>query len=116
MQKFDRYDTVLVPWYSEGDFPALRALAGNDPGLPRTYAEWKHQSAIATEILLAKGKTVQIMTVRPGDYVDWLRNSHRSNTASARLRYLKWLATQSGKKATILPLPARLLPDLDTDG
>lgn len=116
MRKFDYYDTVLVPWYSEDDFPSLLDLVGEDPRIPRSYPQWKRQFAAATELLLAKGKTVQIITVRPADYLEWLRSTRRSNTVAARLRYLKWLATQNGRKATVLPLPAKLLSDLGGDG
>ncbi len=111
MRKFDYYDTVLVPWYSEDDFPALVDMVGKDPRIPRSYSEWKRQVAAATELLLAKGKTVQIITVRPAEYLEWLQSTHRSNTVAARLRYLKWLATQNGQRAAVLPLPARVLSD-----
>jgi len=116
MRKFDYYDTVLVPWYSEDDFPALLDMVGKDPRIPRSYPEWKRQFAAATELLLAKGKTVQIITVRLAEYLEWLQITHRSNTVAARLRYLKWLATQNGQRATVLPVPARVLSDAGGEG
>ena len=112
MRRLDHYDTILVPWYIESEYEELLALVGQDPRLPKTYPEWKRQATIATEWLLARGKAVQLITGHPRDYLEWLGTNGRTNSAVARLRYLKWLAVQNGKTAAVLPYPMKVLAAL----
>lgn len=105
-------DGFIPLWFARPD----GQIHGGEHSAPATSIAIGRSAAAATELLLAKGKTVKIIAVRLADYLEWLQNTHRINTVATRLRYPRWLATQNGQSATVLPLPARVLSDPGGEG
>jgi hypothetical protein len=85
----DRTTPIIVPWYDEADFEQLKRLAEGEKRLPPDYPTWLRAAAAATERLLAEGRTVELITIRAGDYLAWLQKTGRRNSHQARLRFLE---------------------------
>ncbi len=93
---------TLIPWYEASDFARLRELADQDGGMPGSYQQWRTQIDRATQTLLAHGKVVQFVTIRPDDYCAWLAQTGRSNTRAARARYFLHLAARNGANIAVI--------------
>lgn len=83
--------TVALPWYEEADFARLCAMSQRDGGMLPTYAGWRRQADAIMRRMLASGRAVEIVTVRPGPFLAWLDGA--PNTAAARRAYVRELAT-----------------------
>lgn len=102
----DRTRIIVVPWYSRDDFDALRELAGDDSRFPPDFDSWERSAVSATEKLLAQGRIVQPLTIRVQDYLAWLEQTNRRNTAGARLRFLQISAAKVGSELSVLRVAA----------
>lgn len=87
--RFDAY-TVAMPWYDEDDFALLWSLAHDRDAMPPDYAEWHRNAQRVLSELLAAGRAIQVITIKPDDYLAWLGST--PNTAAARLRYVEQIA------------------------
>ncbi|WID97523.1 hypothetical protein QO058_04450 [Bosea vestrisii] len=84
--------TVALPWYEREDFSRLLELAEDRGEFSPSYDDW-HRSAVAVmNAWLARGKALQIVTVRPEPFVRWLADRDLPNTAPNRLRFVEELA------------------------
>ena len=92
--------TVAMPWYERADFDQLLALAEDRIEMAPNYDLWRAQALAVAEQYIATGKALQLVTIRPGEYLAWMRERHLPNTAATRLRYVELMAlAQSGPAA-----------------
>ena len=83
--------TVALPWYEEDDFARLCAMSYEDGEVRPTYANWRRQADDIMRRMLASGRAVEIVTVKPGPFLAWLDGA--PNTPAARHAYVRELAT-----------------------
>ena len=87
--------TIAIPWYEPEDFALLLAAARDRDEMPCEYESW-HQDAVAViNAWLAKGRALEIVTVRPGELRKWLEERGVPNIAETRRRYVEALASCS---------------------
>ncbi|MGO4405954.1 hypothetical protein AB4Z10_17030 [Bosea sp. RAF48] len=86
--------TVAMPWYEPEDFPVLWELAQDRSEMPPRYEDWRRSAETVMNAWLARGRALQIVTIRPGPFVAWLEARHLPNTAEIRRRYVEDLATR----------------------
>jgi hypothetical protein len=84
--------TVAMPWYEREDFERLWELAHDHDEMPRDYDMWHANAVEVMNAWLAKGRALQIVTVRPGPFLEWLAARDMPNTAETRRRYVEELA------------------------
>lgn len=84
---------LTVAWYEEDDFPAICEL-GQWPGLATSYETWRSRATADLLQAAAAGYTVEIVTIRPDDYLCWLGD--RENSAEARRQYVASIASGHG--------------------
>lgn len=90
--------TVALPWYEREDFDRLWELAHDHDEMPRDYDVW-HAAAMDTiSAWLARGRTLQIVTVKPAEFLAWLSERDLPNTAETRRRYVEEKATAAGSE------------------
>lgn len=81
-----------MPWYEREDFAKLLELAQDRQEMPTDYDVW-HQNAVAVmNTWLARGRALEIVTVRPGEFLAWIAHRGLPNTADTRRRYVESLA------------------------
>lgn len=81
--------TVALPWYEPEDFALLLSLAQDRDEMPTDYEVW-HQNALAVmHAWLARGRALEIVTIRPAEFLDWIERCGLPNTAATRLRYVE---------------------------
>jgi len=84
-----------MPWYEAEDFPQLWALAHDRDEMPSDYEVWHRHAVSVVNAWLAKGRALQIVTIKPKPFLAWLAARGRLNTAENRLRYVEDLATRN---------------------
>lgn len=92
--------TVALPWYEREDYERLWDLAHDKAEMPRDYDAWH---AAATRVInewLARGRALEIVTVRPDEFLSWLDTQGLPNTAAARLRYVEERASRASPSNT----------------
>lgn len=86
--------TVALPWYEREDFPHLWAMADDRDEMPADYDVW-HRNAIAVvNAWLARGRALEVVTIRPAELMRWLEARDCPNTAENRLKYVEELAAR----------------------
>lgn len=81
--------TVALPWYEREDFQRLWDLAHDKAEMPKDYDDWH---AAATRVInewLARGRALEIVTVKPDEILSWLDAQGLPNTAASRLKYVE---------------------------
>ena len=74
--------TIAMPWYDRDEMPA-------------DYETW-HRSAIAVmNAWLARGRALEIVTIRPAEFLAWLAETGLPNTAETRRLYVEQRASAS---------------------
>jgi hypothetical protein len=87
--------TVIVPWYERDDFQEIWEI-GHEGHAPATdYEDWRRRANRAVALLREHGDAVEIVTVRPAAYRDWLTSRGLPNSAAARRCYLRRLIFSS---------------------
>jgi hypothetical protein len=81
--------TVALPWYEPEDFAALLKLAQDRDEMPTDYATWHRQAVAVMNAWLARGRALEIVTIRPHEFVAWLEREGLPNTAETRRRYVE---------------------------
>lgn len=85
--------TVAIPWYERDDFAQLLALAQDREEMRADYETWHRNAVAVTNAWLAKGRALEIVTVRPAEFVAWIAQQGLPNTAETRRRYVEALAS-----------------------
>lgn len=90
--------TVALPWYEREDFQRLWELAHDRDEMPSDYDEWHRQAIAVVNAWLARGRALQIVTIRPDEFMAWLDSKGLPNTAASRRRYVESKATEAGSE------------------
>lgn len=90
--------TVALPWYEREDFDRLWELALDRDEMPRDYDIWHATAMGVINAWLARGRALQIVTVRPAEFLAWLSERGLPNTAETRRRYVEEKATAAGSE------------------
>lgn len=87
--------TIAMPWYEPEDFAQLWALSHDRDEMPADYETW-HRSAVAVvNGWLARGRALEIVTIRPAEFLAWLAETGLPNTAETRRIYVEQRASTS---------------------
>jgi hypothetical protein len=84
--------TVALPWYEREDFARLWELAGDRDEMPPDYDEWHRNAVAVINAWLSRGRALEIVTVRPDEFLAWLAERGLPNTAETRRQYVEALA------------------------
>jgi len=84
--------TLAMPWYEREDFDRLRALADDRHQMIADYDRWHLQAMAVAQKFLARRKALQIITIRPNEFLEWLSSQDLPNTSASRLRYVEMRA------------------------
>lgn len=102
--------TVALPWYERADFQRLWESADDHHDMPSDYDVW-HASALSViNAWLARGRALQIVTIKPVELPAWLESQALPNTAATRLKYVESKATGAAAKRSeegSQPVPTR---------
>lgn len=90
--------TVAIPWYEREDFAQLWELAHDRSEMPADYDVWHQNAKAVVHEWLARGRALQIVTVRPAEFLAWLQLRGYPNTAEYRRRYVEELAAQPAQQ------------------
>lgn len=90
--------TVALPWYEREDFHQLWELAHDRVEMPSDYDAWHRNALEVMNAWLARGRALQIVTVRPSEFLAWLRVKGLPNTAKTRLQYVEQKASRAGSE------------------
>ncbi|HEY5797055.1 MAG TPA: hypothetical protein VIU82_18760 [Bosea sp. (in: a-proteobacteria)] len=85
--------TIAMPWYDREDFYRLLALAEDRNEMTPDYDVWLREASAVARKYLARGQALQIITIRPDEFLDWLDAKALPNTMRNRLRYVEMRAT-----------------------
>lgn len=86
--------TIAIPWYEREDFVRLWELAQDRQEMPSDYEIWHRDAISVVNTWLARGRALQIVTVRPDKFLSWLERRALPNTAEARLQFAEEQATR----------------------
>lgn len=81
--------TAVLPWYDRADFQRLWELAADHDDFPPDYDVWYAAALEVMNIWLARGKALQIVSIKPDEFFAWLEARGLPNTAATRLRYVE---------------------------
>ncbi len=81
--------TAVLPWYERADFQRLWELAHDQNEMPSDYEVWYASALEVMNVWLARGRALQLVTIRPDEFMDWLRARGLPNTAATRLKFVE---------------------------
>lgn len=81
--------TVALPWYEREDYQRLWDLAHDRNEMPADYEVWHAAALGVISAWLARGRALQIVTVKPDEFLAWLQDEGLTNTAASRLKYVE---------------------------
>jgi hypothetical protein len=84
---------VSMPWVEEDDFKEIIRLSGDHKEFPFDYADFKLETLNLVTKHLRAGRPVQLITIRPTEFLPWLSERGLQNTLASRLRYVEYVAT-----------------------
>lgn len=90
--------TVALPWYEKEDYHRLWELAHDRHEMPSDYEGWHQQAIAVMNAWLARGRALQIVTIRPDEFLAWLDERGLPNTAVTRLSYVESKAMRAGSE------------------
>lgn len=97
MNPTDEAYTVAMPWYGREDFQRLWEMTCECGEMPGDYDVW-HAAAVKVMLdWLARGRTLQIVSVKPDALLAWLEARGLPNTPSARVQYVQDRAKQASR-------------------
>jgi hypothetical protein len=85
--------TVAMPWYEKEDFEQLLQLAVDRKEMLRDYTKWQIAALSVMNEYLRNGQAIQLVTVRPAEFQNWLSERNLQSTLETRLRYVEYIAT-----------------------
>ncbi|MGX5735006.1 hypothetical protein [Bosea thiooxidans] len=86
--------TIAIPWYEREDFAKLWELADDREEMPSDYDDWHRDAVSVVNAWLARGRALEIVTIRPDKFLDWLARRGLPNTAETRLQFAEEQATR----------------------
>lgn len=90
--------TVALPWYEREDYQKLWELAHDRDEMPGDYEVWHAAALSVMNAWLARGRALQIITIRPDEFLAWLEAGNLPNNAATRLKYVEEKATSAGSE------------------
>lgn len=96
----ERY-RIAIPWYEEEDFPLLWGMALDRADVLPDYRRWHRRASAVVNEILAQGRTIQVVTIRPELFLEWLLLNGFKNTAETRKQYVEELAAARVEMAAI---------------
>jgi len=90
--------TVALPWYEREDFSRLWELAHDHDQMPRDYDVWHAAALQVIHAWLARGRALQIITIKPDEFIAWLQEKGLPNTAATRLKFVEDKAVTAGSE------------------
>jgi len=90
--------TVALPWYERDDFHRLWELAHDRDEMPSDYEAWHKQAMAVMNAWLARGRALQIVTIRPDEFLAWLEAQGLPNTAATRRSFVEEKAKRAGSE------------------
>ncbi|TQI72873.1 hypothetical protein FHT98_0592 [Bosea sp. AK1] len=90
--------TVALPWYEHNDYRRLWELAHDRDEMPGDYETWHAAALSVMNAWLARGRALQIVTIRPDEFLGWLEAERLPNTAATRLKYVEQKAAGAGSE------------------
>lgn len=83
-----------MPWYEREDFVRLLELADDRHDFHPDYDVWHANAAKVAVQYLARGQALQLISIKPGRFLEWLAMRGLRNTAATRLLYVEILAVR----------------------
>ncbi|RYF31622.1 MAG: hypothetical protein EOO23_01935 [Comamonadaceae bacterium] len=80
---------AALPWYGRDDFQRLWELAHDRDEMPGDYEAWHAAALNVMNAWLARGRALQIVSIRPDEFLAWLDAEKLPNTAATRLKYVE---------------------------
>ncbi len=90
--------TVALPWYERADFQRMWELAHDHDDMPSDYDVWHAAALSVINAWLARGRALQVITIRPDEFLAWLESQGLPNTAATRLKYVEEKARGAGSE------------------
>lgn len=90
--------TVALPWYEPEDYQRLWDLAHDRNEMPADYEVWHAAALGVISAWLARGRALQIVTVKPDEFLAWLQDKGLANTAATRRKYVEAKARGAGSE------------------
>ena len=87
--------TVAMPWYEREDFSELWELAHDRDQMPSDYETWHRNAVTVMNACLARGRALEIVTIKPAEFLAWLQQRGLPNTAEIRRSYVEFRAGAS---------------------
>jgi hypothetical protein len=84
--------TAAMPWYEREDFSQLWQLAHDRDQMPADYETWHRNAVAVMNVWLARGRALEIVTIKPAEFLAWLQDSGLPNTAETRRKYVEFRA------------------------
>lgn len=84
--------TVALPWYEPEDFHHLWELAHDRDEMPADYETWHRNAVTVMNAWLARGRALEIVTIKPAEFLLWLDARKLPNIAATRRQYVEELA------------------------
>lgn len=84
--------TLAMPWYERADFAQLMELANGRRCVSHGYDAWRDKALSVAAAHLAKGRALQLVTIKPDQFLKWLESRGLPNTTATRLRYVEHMA------------------------
>ena len=85
-----------MPWYEREDFSQLWELAHDREEMPADYDIWHRNAVAVMNAWLARGRALEIVTIKPAEFLAWLHETGLPNTAETRRRYVEFRAVAHG--------------------
>ena len=80
---------TVVPWYDRAGFAEICIATANDG---HDYDRWRGQAIRAVETLLREEQAIEVVTVHPADYRNWLASHAQPDNRASRQRFVCDLA------------------------
>jgi len=78
--------------------------------MPSEYEDWYASALEVMNVWLARGRALEIVTIRPDEFLDWLRARGLPNTAATRLKYVEEKARGGSSDLVGLAAASRASP------
>ncbi|MBN9453282.1 MAG: hypothetical protein J0I42_15140 [Bosea sp.] len=88
--------TVAMPWYERDDFQQIWELAHDRDEMPSDYDTWHRNAVAVMNGWLARGRALEIVTIKPAEFLAWLKQTGLPNTAAVRLKFVEQRADHQG--------------------
>lgn len=98
--------TVALPWYEREDYLRLWELAHDRHEMPGDYDAWHEAALRVINGWLARGRALQIVTIRPDEFLEWLEAHSLPNTAATRRKFVEERASSAGSETNGIDVAA----------